>query len=68
MLIPFAKLKDTALLVSNILRDFDPDTMFWRIDSPILFPNYDKDGFTPYKDVRKPFSVQIIMAQKSFDK
>lgn len=61
MLIPFAKLKDTALLVSNILRDFDPDTMFWRIDSPILFPNYDKDGFTPCKDVRKPFSVQIIL-------
>lgn len=61
MLIPFVKLKDTALLVSNILRDFDPDTMFWRIDSPILFPNYDKDGFTPCKDVRKPFSVQIIL-------
>lgn len=61
MLIPFAKLKDTALLVSNILRDFDPETMFWREDSPILFPNYDKDGFTPYKRVRKPFSVQIIL-------
>lgn len=61
MLIPFAKLKDTALLVSNILRDFDPETMFWREDSPILFPNYDKDGFTPYKPVRKPFSVQIIL-------
>lgn len=61
MLIPFVKLKDTALLVSNILRDFDPETMFWRIDSPILFPNYDKDGFTPFKDVRKPFSVQIIL-------
>lgn len=61
MLIPFAKLKDTALLVSNILRDFDPETMFWREDSPIIFPNYDKDGFTPCKPVRKPFSVQIIL-------
>lgn len=61
MLIPFANLKDIALLVSNILRDFDPETMFWRIDSPILFPNYDKNGFTPCKDVRKPFSVQIIL-------
>lgn len=51
MLVPFAKLKDTTLLVSNILRDFNPETMFWREDSPILFPNYGKEGFTPYKPV-----------------
>ena len=61
MLIPFSNLKDYALLLSNVLRDFDPQTMFWHSDNPILFPNYDKDGFTPYKDAHKPFGVQIIL-------
>lgn len=65
MLIPFANLKDYALLLSNVLRDFDPQTMFWHSDNPILFPNYDKDGFTPYKDVHKPFGVQIILESLS---
>lgn len=61
MLITFSNLKDFALLLSNVLRDFDPGTMFWHQDNPILFPNYDKDGFTPYKPIRKPFGVQIIL-------
>lgn len=61
MLIPFSNLKDFALLLSNVLRDFAPETMFWHPDNPILFPNYDNNGFIPCQTMRKPFSVQIIL-------
>lgn len=56
-----SQLKSFALLLSNVLRDFDPETMFWRNESPIVFSNYDKEGFTPYQPVRKAFSVQTIL-------
>lgn len=59
--IPFSKLNDFAHIIANILRDFHPVTMFWRKNSPILFPNADQDGFTPNGPIVKPFGIQRIL-------
>lgn len=59
--LPFSKLNDFAHILANILRDFNPDTMFWRKNSPILFSNADQDGFTPNSTIAKPFGIQRIL-------
>lgn len=56
-----AELNDFALLLANVLRDFDPDSMFWCSKSPIIFPNYDIDGFAPPKAARKSFGIQTLL-------
>lgn len=59
--IPSAELNDFARLLANVLRDFNPDSMFWCSQSPIVYPNYNKDGFEPPKAARKSFGVQTLL-------
>lgn len=59
--IPTTELNDFARLLANVLRDFDPDTIFWSSQSPIVFPNYDVDGFAPPQAARKSFGVQTLL-------
>ncbi|QIC72069.1 MULTISPECIES: hypothetical protein [Acinetobacter] len=59
--IPSAELNDFARLLANVLRDFNPDSMFWCSQSPIVYPNYNKDGFEPSKAARKSFGVQTLL-------
>lgn len=61
MFFQFSDINDRALVLANILRNFDPETMAWLPKSPVLFPNYDQDGFKPAKTIRKPFGVQRIL-------
>lgn len=61
MLVKSTDLNDLAVSLANVLRNFDPNTMFWDSKSPTLFPNCDEQGFSIPQDIRKPFGVQRIL-------
>lgn len=58
---PISELNEIALAVSNILKIFDPKTMFWNENGSVAFTNFNQLEVSPYPDTRKPFGVQSIL-------
>jgi hypothetical protein len=61
MFVKSTDLNDLAVSLANVLRNFDPNTMFWDEKAPTVFPNCDENGFDIPQDIRKPFGVQRIL-------
>lgn len=61
MFIKSTELNGLAVFLANVLRNFDPHTMFWDLNAPTVFPNCDEHGFSIPQDIRKPFGVQRIL-------
>lgn len=58
---PISELNEIALAVSNVLKGFDPKTMFWNENGSVAFTNFNQLQVQPYPDTRKPFGAQSIL-------